>query len=87
MDSNNLLQAVVSLPEAARRLGDCITTQAIRKEIVRGNLPGRKLYLGESLHGQGVWIVALEDVLRMWPNGPRKRGRKPNAETFQEQDD
>jgi hypothetical protein len=76
MNSNELLQSVVSVPEAVTLLGTGLDTETIRKAIRKNQLPARKAYLGPR--SRGIWLVVLSDVLALWPDGRRKPGAKPS---------
>jgi len=78
MNSQELLNAVITVPEAVTQLGLEIQTGTIRKAIRLGQLPARKADLGPM--SQGVWLVVASDVLALWPHGARRRpGRKLTA--------
>jgi len=78
MNSTELLQSVISVPEAVETLGLGIETQTIRKAIRKQQLPARKAYLGPK--SRGVWLVVAADVLALWPDGERRKaGRKTTA--------
>ena len=71
MKSEELLQSVVSVPEAVQRLGTGLDTETVRRAIRMQQLPARKAYLGPK--SRGVWLVVMADVLELWPGGLRRR--------------